>query len=147
MRKHHSRPVAVACRVLWAWSYLRGPSPRVILPGHDARRYWLHARQALRPTRGEGMREAAEAYNLQLARHERAPRAAQVRSPRPVLVAGHRLVDLGAEGASRRASAPAGAGAALQAAGSRGDRGRAEQLAKPRALLLVEEADANRTSG
>ena len=44
----------------------RGPSRRTIMPGHDAHRYWLHARQALRPTHGEGMREAAEAYNLKL---------------------------------------------------------------------------------
>jgi N-acetylglucosaminyl-diphospho-decaprenol L-rhamnosyltransferase len=36
----------------------------LVLPGHDPHRYLLHARQALRPGRGEGIREAAEAYNL-----------------------------------------------------------------------------------
>ena len=35
----------------------------MVLPGHSPRRYWLHARQALAPGRGEGIREAAEAYN------------------------------------------------------------------------------------
>ncbi|MGH2966493.1 MAG: glycosyltransferase family 2 protein [Solirubrobacterales bacterium] len=67
MRKHHSPAAAAVCRVLWAWSYVARAIAATILPGHDAHRYWLHARQALRPTHGEGMREAADAYNLQLA--------------------------------------------------------------------------------
>jgi GT2 family glycosyltransferase len=67
MRKHHSRAVALACRMLWAWSYVPRALVATFLPGHDSRRYWLHARQALRPTSGEGMREAADAYNLKLA--------------------------------------------------------------------------------
>jgi N-acetylglucosaminyl-diphospho-decaprenol L-rhamnosyltransferase len=75
MRKHHSAPVAALCRLLWAWSYVPRAVAATILPGHDARRYWLHARRALRPTHGEGMREAADAYNLKIAasRGERAP--------------------------------------------------------------------------
>jgi GT2 family glycosyltransferase len=67
MQKHHSRAVAVACRALWATSYAVRALAAPVLPGQDPRRYWLHARQALRPGRGEGMREAAEAYNLRLA--------------------------------------------------------------------------------
>jgi GT2 family glycosyltransferase len=67
MRKHHSRPVAFLSRVLWAWSYVPRAVAAIFVPGHDPGWYWLHARQALRPTRGEGMREAAEAYNAQLA--------------------------------------------------------------------------------
>jgi N-acetylglucosaminyl-diphospho-decaprenol L-rhamnosyltransferase len=67
MRKHHSRAVGLACRLLWAWSYVPRAIAAAILPGHEGGRYWLHARQALRPTRGEGMREAAEVYNLKLA--------------------------------------------------------------------------------
>jgi GT2 family glycosyltransferase len=66
MRKHHSRAVVLACRVLWAWSYVPRALAARMLPGQDAHRYWLHARQALLPSRGEGMREAAEAYNLRL---------------------------------------------------------------------------------
>jgi N-acetylglucosaminyl-diphospho-decaprenol L-rhamnosyltransferase len=67
MRKHHSRPVVLLCRVLWAWSYVPRAIAATFMPGHDPRRYWLHARQALRPRRGEGLREAAEAYNLRVA--------------------------------------------------------------------------------
>jgi GT2 family glycosyltransferase len=67
MRKHHSGAVALACRLLWAWSYAVRALAALALPGQDPHRYRLHARQALRPTLGEGMREAAEAYNLKLA--------------------------------------------------------------------------------
>jgi GT2 family glycosyltransferase len=66
MRKHHSLPVVILTRMLWAWSYVPRATAALFLPGHQARAYWLHARRALRPTHGEGMREAAEAYNLQL---------------------------------------------------------------------------------
>jgi hypothetical protein len=79
MRKHHSAPAAALCRVLWAWSYVPRALAATVLPGHDPRRYWLHARQALRPAHGEGMREAAEAYNMQLAAsHEERTGADQV---------------------------------------------------------------------
>jgi N-acetylglucosaminyl-diphospho-decaprenol L-rhamnosyltransferase len=37
-----------------------------VLPRHSSRRYWLHARQALIPGHGEGIREAAEAYNRRI---------------------------------------------------------------------------------
>ena len=67
MRKHHSLGAVMLSRVLWAWSYVPRAAAALLLPNHDARTYWLHARCALRPTCGEGMREAAEAYNLQLA--------------------------------------------------------------------------------
>lgn len=60
MRKHHSGPAAAAVRMLTAWAYF----VRAVVSG--SRRYRFHARQALRPERGEGIREAAEAWN---ARH------------------------------------------------------------------------------
>ena len=63
MRKHHTRMEAALVRVLTAWPYLLRALAALVLPGHDARRYLLHARQALRPGRGEGIREAAEARN------------------------------------------------------------------------------------
>jgi N-acetylglucosaminyl-diphospho-decaprenol L-rhamnosyltransferase len=72
MRKHHSRPVAFAARILWAWSYVPRAIAAGFVPGHNAGWYWLHARQALRPSRGEGMREAAEAHNHQLASRQAA---------------------------------------------------------------------------
>ena len=64
MRKHHGRTAAAAVRALTAWAYF----VRAVISG--SRRYRLHARQALRPGRGEGIREAAEAWNE---RHRRAP--------------------------------------------------------------------------
>ena len=63
MRKHHPLPVALLARVLWAWSYVPRAIAATFMRGYEPRRYWLHARQALLPGRGEGMREAAEAYN------------------------------------------------------------------------------------
>ncbi|HSJ18580.1 MAG TPA: glycosyltransferase family 2 protein [Solirubrobacterales bacterium] len=62
MRKHHSAIARIAARALSAWFYavraLVAP-----LKGGGSRWYLLNARQALRPWRGEGVREAAESYN------------------------------------------------------------------------------------
>jgi len=66
MRKHHSPAAAAAVRVLTAWPYLVRAAAALALPGHDPGRYLLQARQALAPGRGEGIREAAEAYNRRL---------------------------------------------------------------------------------
>jgi N-acetylglucosaminyl-diphospho-decaprenol L-rhamnosyltransferase len=63
MRKHHSAPVALLARALAAWSYAVRALVATVLPGHDPGRYRLHARQALCPARGEGLRELAAAYN------------------------------------------------------------------------------------
>jgi N-acetylglucosaminyl-diphospho-decaprenol L-rhamnosyltransferase len=68
MRKHHSAPAAFAYRALSAWSYLPRALAALVLPGHDPRRYLLHARAALLPDRGEGLREAADDYNLSSSR-------------------------------------------------------------------------------
>ncbi|MDQ3936424.1 MAG: glycosyltransferase family 2 protein, partial [Actinomycetota bacterium] len=59
MRKHHSGAAAALVRVLTAWTYL----VRAAIPGRDTRRYLLHARQALTPSRGEGIRDAAADRN------------------------------------------------------------------------------------
>jgi len=59
MRKHHGRAAALAVRVLTAWSYAVRAGVAAVLPGHPARIYWAHARQALLPGRGEGIRERA----------------------------------------------------------------------------------------
>jgi GT2 family glycosyltransferase len=72
MRKHHSAAVVAACRLLWAWSYLARALAATVIGGQDPDRYLAHARQALRPSRGEGMREVAEAYNRHLDANERA---------------------------------------------------------------------------
>ena len=63
MRKHHSEAAARVVRWLSAWPYLVRALAALVLPRHDPRRYLLNARQALRPGRGEGIREAAEEYN------------------------------------------------------------------------------------
>jgi GT2 family glycosyltransferase len=63
MRKHHGRAAAATVRWLTGWSYLARAVAASFLPGRDARRYLLHARQAVAPGRGEGIREAAEKYN------------------------------------------------------------------------------------
>ena len=70
LRKHHPAAVASLARWLSAWTYgVRALVARA-LPGHDPDWYRLHARQALHPDRGQGLREAAERYNA-----ARAPRA------------------------------------------------------------------------
>jgi GT2 family glycosyltransferase len=65
MRKHHSRGAARAVRWLTAWSYALRALVAAILPGHSAQRYWRHVTASLWPDRGEGLREAAAAYNRQ----------------------------------------------------------------------------------
>jgi N-acetylglucosaminyl-diphospho-decaprenol L-rhamnosyltransferase len=65
MRKHHSRAAAFAVRWLTAWSYASRALVALALPGHSSRRYWRHVTATLWPSRGEGLREAAAAYNRQ----------------------------------------------------------------------------------
>jgi N-acetylglucosaminyl-diphospho-decaprenol L-rhamnosyltransferase len=66
MRKHHGGAQALVVRLLTAWAYGVRAVAALALPGRDPSRYLLHAVQALFPRRGEGIREAAEAYNRQL---------------------------------------------------------------------------------
>lgn len=61
MRKHHSAAAARAVRWLTAWTYALRAAAALVLPGHSPRRYWRHVTATLRPGRGEGLREAAEA--------------------------------------------------------------------------------------
>jgi N-acetylglucosaminyl-diphospho-decaprenol L-rhamnosyltransferase len=63
LRKHEGAVVAFLLRPLLAFPYLVRTLGALVLPGHSPRRYWTHFRQAVRPGRGEGIREAAEAYN------------------------------------------------------------------------------------
>jgi len=63
MRKHHSAPAALAVRGLTALAYAGRAAAALVLPGHDPRRYLVHVRASLWPGRGEGLREAAEAFN------------------------------------------------------------------------------------
>ncbi|HEX2071047.1 MAG TPA: glycosyltransferase [Thermoleophilaceae bacterium] len=63
MRKHHSAGARLLTRALGVAFYLERALAALALPGHEPRRYLLHARQELMPARGEGIREAAEDYN------------------------------------------------------------------------------------
>ncbi len=67
LRKHHSTVAARAVRWLTAWSYALRALAALVLPGHSPRRYWRHVTATLRPDRGEGLRETAEAFNESLA--------------------------------------------------------------------------------
>ena len=59
MRKHHSAAAALAVRALTAWAYALRALAALVLPGRPARVYLAHARQALLPGRGEGLRDRA----------------------------------------------------------------------------------------
>ena len=63
LAKHKSAAEALAVRLCGVLFYGMRAVAAVALPGHDPRRYALHARQELLPWRGEGIREAAEDYN------------------------------------------------------------------------------------
>jgi N-acetylglucosaminyl-diphospho-decaprenol L-rhamnosyltransferase len=65
MRKHHSPAAAAVVRWLTAWSYALRALAAFVLRRRGARRYLRHATAALRPRRGEGLREAAARYNAQ----------------------------------------------------------------------------------
>jgi len=66
MRKHHSRAATLAVRWLAALFYGERALAAVVLPRHSPRRYWRHVVASLWPSRGEGLREAAERYNRSL---------------------------------------------------------------------------------
>jgi len=61
MRVHHSRPAALAVRLLTAWSYALRALVATAVPNRSPRIMWAHARQALFPYRGEGIRDRASA--------------------------------------------------------------------------------------
>ena len=55
MRKHAGPGAALAVRVLTAWAYGLRALAALVLPGHPARIYAAHARQALLPRRGTSL--------------------------------------------------------------------------------------------
>jgi GT2 family glycosyltransferase len=61
MRKHHGPAAALAVRALTAWSYAVRAAAAAVLPGHPARVYWAHARQALFPRRGTSIADRVRA--------------------------------------------------------------------------------------
>jgi N-acetylglucosaminyl-diphospho-decaprenol L-rhamnosyltransferase len=73
LRIHHGEAAARSVRLLTAVPYAARTVAALVLPGHDPRRYARHVTATLRPGRGEGVREAAEAFNA--AREPAAPAA------------------------------------------------------------------------
>ena len=67
VRKHHGTATARAVRWLTAAAYAERAAAALVLPGHDPRRYWRHVTATLRPGRGEGIAEAAAAFNARRA--------------------------------------------------------------------------------
>jgi N-acetylglucosaminyl-diphospho-decaprenol L-rhamnosyltransferase len=65
-RKHGMGVTRLVWRTCWSWAYLVRAAVAVVVPGRDPRRYLLHARQELAPSRGVGIREAAEEHNARL---------------------------------------------------------------------------------
>jgi N-acetylglucosaminyl-diphospho-decaprenol L-rhamnosyltransferase len=63
VRKHSGPVAALAVRALSSWAYALRALVALALPGQDAHRYLAHAYHSLFPQRGEGLREAAEAFN------------------------------------------------------------------------------------
>ncbi len=63
MRKHHGAVQAAVVRVLVAVTYLERAFAAFVTRRHDARRMLWHARAAVRPQAGEGLREAAATWN------------------------------------------------------------------------------------
>ncbi len=63
MRKHHTTAEAWIVRLLTAFTYALRALVALVLPRHDARRYWRHVTATIWPARGEGLREAALEHN------------------------------------------------------------------------------------
>jgi GT2 family glycosyltransferase len=59
MRKHHGRTAALAVRLLTAWSYAVRALAATVLPDQPAKIYRAHARQALFPSLGTSIADAA----------------------------------------------------------------------------------------
>jgi N-acetylglucosaminyl-diphospho-decaprenol L-rhamnosyltransferase len=72
-RKHGQNATRLLWKLCWTWAYLVRALAALALPGRDPHRYWLHARQELAPSRGRGVREAAEALNAGSRPGARAP--------------------------------------------------------------------------
>jgi N-acetylglucosaminyl-diphospho-decaprenol L-rhamnosyltransferase len=74
LRKHKGRFAAFALRPLLAFPYLARAVAALVRPGHSPSRYLAHARQALLPGRGEGIRQAASFERPRPAARPPAPR-------------------------------------------------------------------------
>ena len=67
MKKHHGAAQAAIVRALVSITYLERALAAAITRRHSAQRFLWHARAAIQPSHGEGLREAAAAYNVKAA--------------------------------------------------------------------------------
>lgn len=67
MHKHHGKAQAAIVRVLVSITYLERALAAAITRKHSAKRFLWHARAAIQPSHGAGLREAAAAYNAKTA--------------------------------------------------------------------------------
>ena len=65
LKTHIGMVQALLMRPLIALPYALRALAAVVLPGHDPKRYIWHVSAALAPSRGEGLRESAERFNLE----------------------------------------------------------------------------------
>lgn len=65
MRKHHGSLQAGVVRLLVSLTYLERAAAALVTRRHEPRRFLWHARAAISPSRGEGLREAAAAWNAE----------------------------------------------------------------------------------
>lgn len=63
MKKHHGPAQAAIVRALVALTYLERALAALVLRRHQPKRFLWHARAAIDPTWGEGLRESAAAWN------------------------------------------------------------------------------------
>jgi GT2 family glycosyltransferase len=63
MRKHHGAAQAAIVRALVSLTYLERALASALTRKHDPKRFMWHARAAINPSAGEGLREAAAAWN------------------------------------------------------------------------------------
>jgi GT2 family glycosyltransferase len=68
MKKHHGAVQAALVRLLVSITYLERAAAALLTRRHQPRRFLWHARAAIDPSWGEGLREAAAAWNSRHAR-------------------------------------------------------------------------------
>jgi GT2 family glycosyltransferase len=66
MKKHHGAAQAFVVRVLVSLTYLERALASVVTRKHEPKRFMWHARAAMFPGHGEGLRESAAAFNAAL---------------------------------------------------------------------------------
>ena len=70
LKTHVGKLAALLMRPLIAFPYVLRSVAATVLPGHDPERYRAHVRATMNPARGEGLKEAAAAYNLRASARE-----------------------------------------------------------------------------